>query len=261
MIDQITIAVIQTNLFWEDIKGNINHFERLLHSMKGEPHIVVLPEMFTTGFSMNAEDLAQSESGLTMQWMIKTSESMGFAICGSFIVGEGDKYYNRFYFVSPSGEISRYDKRHLFTFANENITYTKGNQRVVFDYLGWRILPQICYDVRFPVWSRNRSDYDLIINVANFPGTRRNIWNTLLRARAIENQCYVIGANRVGHDGLDISYTGDSQIVGPNGEPIALAKSSIEEIIFATLDINELNSFRKSFPVLNDADDFIIKIY
>lgn len=259
MKKRLSIAIIQGNLLWEDIEANLKYFERQFDSIQGSPHVVILPEMFTTGFSMNANKLAQPANGRTKQWMLDVSKSKGYAICGSYIVSEGTNFYNRFSFVTPKGEIASYNKRHLFTFANENKTYTKGNERVVFDYLGWRILPQICYDIRFPVWSRNRSDYDLIINVANFPGSRRNIWSTLLKARAIENQCYVAGANRVGNDELDISYAGDCQIINPLGEPLSQATPEKEEIIYSTLDIDELNSFRKSFPVLLDADDFMLK--
>ncbi|PKP34425.1 MAG: hypothetical protein CVT98_10830, partial [Bacteroidetes bacterium HGW-Bacteroidetes-15] len=170
MTSKLSLAIIQTNLLWEDIKGNIERFSHKFNEIKGSPHIVLLPEMFTTGFSMNAEKLAEKDDGYTKEWMLRMSNMYGFAICGSYIIKEKNNYFNRFTFVTPQGDVFQYNKRHLFTFANENKKYTSGNERIVFEYLGWKILPQICYDVRFPVWSRNRSDYDLIINVANFPG-------------------------------------------------------------------------------------------
>ena len=175
-----------------------------------------------------------------------------------YIIKEEGKFYNRFLFVTPQGNVYQYDKRHLFTFANENKKYTYGQSRLVFEYLGWRILPQICYDVRFPVWSRNRGDYDLVINVANFPGNRREIWNTLLKARAIENQCYVVAANRVGVDGMDIYYTGDSQVINAVGQPVYQALPGEEKIIYGTLSMDELLDFRHAFPVLPDADSFTL---
>jgi predicted amidohydrolase len=258
MIKNLSIAIVQANLLWEDIEGNIHNFTQKLNSIKDNPHIVILPEMFTTGFSMNPETLAEPEIGRTTKWMLKMAQLKGFAICGSFIIKEDEKYFNRFHFVTPNGSIYKYDKRHLFTFANENIKYTCGSNRLVIEYLGWRILPQICYDVRFPVWSRNKNDYDLIINVANFPGNRREIWSTLLRARAIENQCYVAAANRIGEDELKIYYTGDSQMINAIGQPIAEGLKGEEKIIYGTFNIDELQMFRKKFPVLLDADDFTL---
>lgn len=257
-LKKLNIAIIQANLIWEGISQNISRFEDFISKVEGNPHLIILPEMFTTGFSMNAKELAEPENGETLQWMLKMSKGRGFALCGSFIVEEAGKYYNRFHFVTPLGEVYRYDKRHLFTFANENKRYTCGDKRLVIDYLGWRILPQICYDVRFPVWSRNRKDYDLLLNVANFPGSRREIWNTLLKARAIENQCYVVAANRVGTDGLDLYYTGDSQIIDPVGEILAEILPGAEGIVQGQLCNDELISFRQSFPVLNDADSFTL---
>ena len=256
LIENLEIAIVQADLKWEDINGNIDHITRLLDALEGQPHMVILPEMFTTGFSMNASQLAEPECGSTLRWMLNMASSRGYAICGSYIVREGDSFFNRLHFVTPSGDIHRYDKRHLFTYANENKTYTAGESRLVFEYLGWRILPQICYDVRFPVWSRNRLDYDLLINIANFPGQRRDIWETLLKARAIENQCYVAASNRVGTDGLGIHYTGDSQLISPLGQVVSGLLPGAEGIVRGTFSKVELNKLRESFPVLRDADDF-----
>lgn len=255
-VDNLRVSIVQANLIWENIGENITQLNELLDRVEGDTQLVVLPEMFTTGFSMNAEMLAEPDNGTTLRWMIDTSTAKGYALCGSFIVKEGNNYFNRLHFVTPQGEVYRYDKRHLFTFANENKKYTTGQSRLVLEYLGWRILPQICYDVRFPVWSRNRGDYDLIINVANFPGQRRDIWNTLLKARAIENQCYVAAANRVGSDGLGIYYTGDSQLIGTHGQTISSILPGEVGIIKGCFSSDELDEFRRSFPVLSDADDF-----
>jgi omega-amidase len=256
MIQELKIAITQVDIVWEDIDKNILNYTEIINSIDSDVHIVVLPEMFTTGFSMNAELLAEPVGGKTTKWMQAMSKSKGFAICGSIITKDKGNFYNRFTFITPNGDIFEYDKRHLFTFANENKKYTHGSNRLVFEYLGWRILPQICYDVRFPVWSRNRSDYDLIINVANFPGNRRDIWSTLLKARAIENQCYLAASNRVGNDGLGIYYTGDSVLLNQLGQTIAEALPGEEKVILGTFNMQELMDFRKNFPVLADADSF-----
>lgn len=258
IVDKLNIAIVQAHLLWEQVGGNINRISKILDSIEGKSHIVVLPEMFTTGFSMNAESLAEEPNGFTRNWLLQMAQTKGYAICGSFIIKENGKYYNRFHFVTPDGTCYEYDKRHLFTFANENIKYTPGKERLVFEYLGWRILPQICYDVRFPVWSRSRNDYDLIINVANFPGARRDIWKTLFKARAIENQCYVAASNRVGDDGQGIYYTGDSMLIGYVGQTISQILPGAEGIVHGEFCLSELKEFRKSFPVLNDADGFTL---
>lgn len=258
IVDRLNVAIVQANLLWEQTQGNMQRLASLLDTIEGKPHIVVLPEMFTTGFSMNAESLAEEPMGNTFKWMAHEAKSRGYAICGSYIVSEKGKYYNRFHFVTPQGEYYHYDKRHLFTFANENLKYTPGKERLVFEYLGWRILPQICYDVRFPVWSRSRNDYDLMINVANFPGARRDIWTTLVRARAIENQCFMVASNRVGTDGLGIYYTGDSLLIGSAGQIVADILPGAEGVVQGEFCLSELKAFRKSFPVLNDADGFAL---
>ncbi|MFO8022188.1 MAG: amidohydrolase [Perlabentimonas sp.] len=260
MIKDLKISIVQANLAWENIELNRANFARILYSIDCSPHIVVLPEMFTTGFSMNAEELAEPVNGATTQWMQNIAKEKGFAICGSIIIKNEGNFYNRFLFVAPEGKVYEYDKRHLFTFANENKRYTYGQSRLVFEYLGWRILPQICYDVRFPVWSRNRGDYDLMINVANFPAERREIWTTLLKARAIENQCYVAASNRVGTSGMDIYYTGDSVLLNALGEPVCEALPGQERVITGTFNKECLEKFRKDFPVLPDADDFSLNM-
>ena len=255
-VGELSVATLQANLLWEDIEGNILKLSEMLDTINGKPNIVILPEMFTTGFSMNASQLAEEPNGKTFNWMLKTSKSKGFALCGSFIVREGSRFFNRFHFVTPSGSFFVYDKRHLFSYANEDKIYTPGEHRLVFEYMGWRIMPQICYDVRFPVWTRNRDDYDLLINVASFPGARREIWRTLLKARAIENQCYVAASNRVGIDGLGHYYTGDSMLINSVGHPVAEILPGAEGIAQSSFSMAELIEFRKQFPVLLDADEF-----
>lgn len=254
----LNIAIVQADLIWEDKARNIQKFNTLLEDIKGQPDIVLLPEMFTTGFSMSARQLAETANGDTVSWMKRVAATKEFALGGSIIIEEGGNHFNRFYVVTPKGETFQYDKRHLFRMGNENELYSRGTQRVVFEYLGWRIMLNICYDLRFPVWSRNQRDYDLLINVANFPAPRREVWNTLLKARAIENQCYVAAVNRVGTDGMNISYTGDSQIVSPKGLVMNMADENKETIIYGSLDMKELIEFREKFPVLLDLDDFEI---
>lgn len=253
---ELNVAVVQANLLWENIDGNISRLSGIIDTLQDKPNILILPEMFTTGFSMNAQHLAEEPNGETYRWMLKTSKEKGFAMCGSFIVREGNKFFNRFHFVTPNGSLFIYDKRHLFSYADEHKTFTPGQHRIVFEYMGWRIMPQICYDVRFPVWTRNRGDYDLLINVASFPAKRRRIWSTLLKARAIENQCYVAASNRVGEDGLGHYYTGDSMLINTVGEPIADILPGAEGIIQSNLSMAELIEFRKQFPVLLDADEY-----
>ncbi len=256
----IETSIIQCDLAWESVDENISRFDSIIKTIKEDPHIVILPEMFTTGFTMNPRPFAEPSNGKTTQWLLRNAKEYGFAICGSIIIVESDKYYNRFLFATPAGELFEYNKRHLFSIGKEHIEYTSGSDRVVIDYLGWRILPQICYDLRFPVWSRNRNDYDLMINVANFPGSRREVWNTLLKARAIENQCYVAAANRVGIDGMNISYTGDSQLVNARGQVVAQQEQNEEGIISTSFNLKELIDFRIKFPVLPDADEFSINL-
>ncbi len=257
-VSNLCVAVIQSDLKWEDVDSNLHHFSNTINSLQKEYHIVLLPEMFTTGFSMNARKLAEPVNGKTTKWMLSLSKSKNFAIGGSIILKDGDNYYNRFLLVTPEGEIHEYNKRHLFSLGNEHIEYSPGTKRVTINYLGWRILPQICYDLRFPVWSRNRNDYDLLINVANFPGSRRDVWNTLLKARALENQCFVAAANRVGSDGMGIIYTGDSQLIDARGKIVAQLEPNKEGVITACFSIDELYDFRKKFPILPDADNFEI---
>jgi predicted amidohydrolase len=252
------LSVIQPDLVWEDKSMNLNNLERLILPLSGNTDIVVLPEMFNTGFTMNVKTHAEPPEGKTFEWMSAMCRTGKFAVCGTYMVTTGISVYNRWIFVGPSGEIHFYDKRHTFTMGEEDKYITPGNSRVVFKYGGFRISPYICYDLRFPVWSRNRNDTDLMIYAANWPVARRSVWNILLKARAIENQCYVAGSNRIGTDGNGISYSGDSAIIDPRGEIIIMADAGPEQCITAEISIEELNEFRKKFPVLNDADKFTL---
>jgi len=255
----LKIAVFQFHLEWENIQANLETVGRMLERLSADVDIVFLPEMFSTGFTMNASKVAETMNGETMNWLKMRSSAYQTAICGSLVIQEGGTFYNRLVFVEPSGTVSYYDKRHLFTMGGEEKAYTRGKSRLIVDYLGWRICPLICYDLRFPVWSRNLKSYDLLVYSANWPEQRSLVWNTLLQARAIENQSYVVGVNRVGADGNKISYSGQSQVIDAKGNSIALAKEYDEEIISAEISYSELAGFRKKFPVLDDADRFSIE--
>jgi omega-amidase len=252
------ISVIQSNIAWEDKPRNFQNLAELISPLSDKTDIVVLPEMFNTGFSMNPAQLGESQSGETFGWMKSIAEMGNFGVCGSYIVKENENFFNRWVFVSPDSEEWHYDKRHLFSIGGEDRLFSAGNERLIFTYRGVKISPYICYDLRFPVWSRNRNDSDLMIYSANWPETRRDVWNTLLKARAIENQCYVAGSNRTGTDDNGIRYCGESMIINPRGEIIASAGSETECAVSAGLSLTELSDFRKKFPVLNDADDFNI---
>ena len=195
----INVTLIQSDIIWEDKVSNLKNYQNKISQIESTD-LIVLPEMFTTGFSMNPKDISETMSGETIQWMKSNASKMNSAICGSIIIEEDDKYFNRFIWVNPDGSICQYDKKHLFSFAGEDKNYTAGNEKIIIEYKGWKICPLVCYDLRFPVWSRNSEDYDLLIYVANWPTKRKLAWKSLLVARAIENQCYVIGVNRVGKD-------------------------------------------------------------
>ena len=255
----MNVTVVQPDIIWENIEGNLSRLSELIKPLYGSTDIVVLPEMFTTGFTMNTAQMAEPKDGLTYKWMQKVSSDGDLAICGSYIVKESGCFYNRWNFVSPDNSV-HYDKRHLFRMGNEETFFTGGKERVIFGFRGVRIMPSICYDLRFPVWSRNNGSYDLLINSANWPDSRQMVWNTLLRARAIENQCYVAASNRVGTDGKGIEYRGDSMILDPKGEVLAKGMENSECIFTFNISMEELFSFREKFPVLRDADDFIINL-
>jgi len=236
-------------------------FEEKINGIKEKTEIVVFPEMFSTGFSMNPERLAETMDGNTIQWMKKIATQKKIILTGSVIIKDGDNFFNRLIWMLPNGEYGCYDKRHLFAYGDEDQHYTSGNKRLIASVKGWKINLLVCYDLRFPVWSRQQTqeelEYDLLIYVANWPERRIHAWKTLLQARAIENQCYVIGVNRTGNDGKNIYYTGESMVVNAMGE-VLYYKAHDEDIFTITLEKESLEEIRNKFPFWKDADAFMI---
>ena len=275
----LTITGIQTTLHWEDKKANLQMFEEKIFSISQRTEIVVLPEMFSTGFSMQPEKLAETMEGETLKWMKQVAARKKIILTGSLIIKDspaplhaekgsvGEVYYNRLVWALPNGQVGWYDKRHLFAYGDEDQHYTRGKKRLISSVNGWKINLLVCYDLRFPVWSRQSPspaeeagsglEYDVLIYVANWPERRINAWTTLLRARAIENQCYVIGVNRTGEDGNKIHYTGDSMAIDPLGETLYHNKDD-EDIFTVSLDKSVLEKAREKFPFWKDADNFKI---
>lgn len=253
----LRLNLVQARLQWSDPASNRAHLETLMRdSAASDLH--VLPEAFTTGFLGERRDQDEDMSGETVAWLQSTAVSLDAAICGSAVISDPVGRRNRWLFAAPDGQLEHYDKRHLFSFAGEDKRYVAGNERVVFEYNGWRICPQICYDLRFPVWCRSRDDYDLMIFVANWPSPRIAAWDTLLRARAIENQCFVIGVNRVGEDGRGTPYPGHSACYGPLGETV-IEPWGEEGSCQATIDLERVRGIRKDFPFAAEADDFSLR--
>lgn len=257
-MNNLIVTIIQTHLYWEDSVKNIAHFDAKINAIIEPTDIIVLPEMFTTGFTMNPKLLAEDHGGMGLQWMIQKSKEKNCVIVGSISIKESDKFYNRLYWVKPDGCYEFYDKRHLFKMGNEHHYYTAGDKKILIEYKGWKICPLICYDLRFPVWSRNRKNntYDVLIYVANWPEVRAYPWKQLLIARAIENQAYVVGVNRIGEDGNAISHSGDSSVINPKGELIIAMQSNQDITETVSLSYPYLQDFRKAFPVILDGDEF-----
>jgi predicted amidohydrolase len=269
------LLLLQTDPQWLSPDENRRRAEELIdRSMSTNPEqidLVVLPEMFATGFAVEPEGAAEGVVGgatdrttepaenKTLKWMQKTAARLDAAIAGSVAVKDNEKYYNRLYFVRPDGSFTKYDKRHLFSYSGEDKHYTAGTERTVVEWRGWRILMQVCYDLRFPVFSRNTGDYDMILYPANWPTVRIHPWNTLLRARAIENACYAVGVNRTGTDPYT-SYSGGTALIDFKGATLAAASDNQEEAVLCEADIETLRAFRAKFPVLDDADDFILNL-
>lgn len=249
------ITLVQTDLVWENKVRNLAAIERLLKQQEELADVYLLPEMFSTGFSMQPDGLAEPMNGETVTWMHHLAAEKQALVAGSLIIRENGHYYNRFIAMGPDGLVAVYDKRHLFRMSGEEQHYQSGHQRIVFEWKGWKILPQICYDLRFPVWIRNRQDYDLILFVANWPEPRRDVWLTLLKARALENQAYVAAVNRTGRDGKGILHVGDSQIIDPKGRVLSEG-GGLDGLVTASLDRDELLRFRDKFPVHLDQDNF-----
>jgi omega-amidase len=254
------ISIIQPSTIWENKDANFSNLEQLLRNNFEVTDLVVLPEMFSTGFSLNASNLAEETGGKTATWLHSMALKGKFAICGSFIVVSNSKYYNRFLFVNSEDNNFFYDKRHLFSIAGESNVFTQGNSRKIITYCGVRLFPIICYDLRFPVWCRNRGDYDVLICVASWPDVRREAWNSLLKARAIENQCYVIGVNRTGTDNEGFNYAGDSVIIDPLGKILVKVNDYEQGSGTAEISLSELQAFRERFPFLKDSDKFEINL-
>lgn len=269
----LSITTIQTDLYWEDKEANLRMLEEKINNVREKMEVVVLPEMFTTGFSMNPERLAEKMDGSTVAWMKKIAAAKNIILTGSVIIEDEGNYYNRLLWILPNGQGGYYDKRHRFAYAGEDEHYAAGNKRFIASVKGWKINLQVCYDLRFPVWSRQsmhshlpeedgkgplEAEYDLLIYVANWPARRILAWKTLLAARAIENQSYVIGVNRTGTDGHDIYYSGESMIVDPMGE-VLYTKEHEEDIFTISLQKQKLDEVRTKLPFLKDADRFHIE--
>jgi omega-amidase len=257
-MQDLKITLIQSDLHWKSAQANLAMFEEKIWKIEEPTDLIILPEMFNTGFTMDAKEVAEPMNYQTFKWMKQMAAQTKAVVTGSLIIREGDKYYNRLIWMEPEGSFSIYDKRHLFRMAEEHQVFTAGDKKMIKEIKGWKICPLICYDLRFPVWSRNVNNaYDLLIYVANWPQARSVAWNTLLRARAMENLSYAVGVNRIGNDGNGIYYSGDSAFIGPKGEEIFLAYDK-ELIHTQTLNYKDLQSFREKFPANLDADGFII---
>lgn len=258
----LTITLIQSDIFWEDKKANLKSFSQKINSITERSQLIVLPEMFSTGFSADT-DLAESEEDITLNWMRQTCITKGVALIGSLMIKEKDNYFNRCYCVLPNGHYRSYDKRHLFPLGEEASRFTRGNKRLICSINGWKLCLQICYDLRFPVWCRQQNsegipEYDVLLNIANWPLKREDLWHALLKARAIENQCFSVGLNRIGKDGNGIVYNGGSCVFDPLGVQIHDIYNT-EAVYTFTLHKEELEKIRTDFPFLSDADFFFIQ--
>lgn len=258
-MQNLNVAIIQADLSWENPSINLSYFTKEIAKLTDKADVIVLPEMFTTGFTMNASRLAETENGESLAWLKQQAKQHNACITGTLIIKENQNYFNRLYWVFPDGEYKIYNKKHLFTLAKEHQTYTAGVEKLIVVYKGWKICPLVCYDLRFPVWARNTEDYDILIYVANWPKIRTSAWDALLKARAIENMCYCVGVNRVGTDGNDYPYSGHSAVYDALGEQITqknnhcLAFSEIHSLNYATL-----HHLRNKLGFLNDRDQFEI---
>ncbi|HRD57919.1 MAG TPA: amidohydrolase [Ferruginibacter sp.] len=263
----LSITIIQTHLHWENKEANLRMLEDKIRNIGERTEVVLLPEMFSTGFSMRPAELAESMHGETVAWMKEISEKYKIVLAGSVIIKEEEKFYNRFIWMLPNGQYGTYDKRHLFAFAGEHLQYTAGNKRAIASVKGWKINLQVCYDLRFPVWARQQlqtkedgekvPEYDVLIYVANWPERRSHAWKTLICARAIENQCYVIGVNRVGKDGNNLYHSGNSLVIDPLGE-VLYHQADEEDVFTITLQKEHLENIRTKFPFWKDGDQFNI---
>ncbi len=259
MKEKLKITIIQSELHWENADANRTMFSKKIAEIEDETDLIVLPEMFSTGFSMDAKNLAEESNGETFKWMVHEAKKNNCAITGSVIISENNQFYNRLFFVFPNGSFQKYDKKHTFTLAKEHEIYSKGTEQLIVDYKGWKICPLVCYDLRFPVWARNTEDYDILIYVANWPKVRTLAWDTLLRARAIENMAYCVGVNRVGYDGNDHEYSGHSAVYDVLGKQISTKDFETELTETIVLKKQNIEANRKKLQFLNDRDAFTLK--
>lgn len=261
MAENLRVSMVQSHIIWEDKNENLGYYGELLRRISGKTDLAVLPETFSTGFTMNIEPLADEADGITVNTIKKWAADYKMAVAGSFIAKDNGKYYNRAFFITSEGDSLFYDKRHLFQMGHEDQYFTAGDKRLVVSYRGWNICLLVCYDLRFPVWSRNvNNEYDLLIYCANWPEARKKVWKILLQARAIENMSYVCGVNRVGIDGKGFTYRGDSLIISPKGKKLADAGKREEVTRTVSLSMDEVSELRSKFPAWKDADDFTINL-
>jgi len=263
-MNDLRVSIIQADLLWEDKSGNLKKFENYFSELKGRQDLIVLPEMFSTGFIVDTRALAEKPGGPTMEWMKEQAEAMGCVITGSLVIEDHGQVFNRLVWMKPDGTYDTYDKRHLFRFGNEHLQFSNGSSKLVTDLNGWKICPLVCYDLRFPVWSKNtysegRYEYDLLLFLANWPGRRSYAYRQLLIARAIENQSYVIGVNRVGVDGKGTLHQGDSAVLDYLGKHIIEIPPDVEDVETVTLSYQKLQDFRAGFTVGLDWDQFEIR--
>jgi predicted amidohydrolase len=254
----MNILLLQTDIAWQQPEKNRARARQIIDASPAAD-VIVLPEMFTTGFCTQPKDVAEKANTETLAWMQHVAKEKNAALAGSLATEENGRYYNRFYFVKPDGSFAAYNKRHLFSYAGEHKEYTGGSERVIVEHCGVRMLLQVCYDLRFPVFARNRGDYDMILYVACWPTSRIEAWNTLLRARAIENQCYVAGVNRTGSEPAG-EYSGGTALINYLGKTVATAESDKEQALLGSVDLQAQRDFRKKFPALDDADNFTIHV-
>jgi predicted amidohydrolase len=256
MKKELHITLVETDLIWENPDANRKQLEQKILEHTTATDVFILPEMFTCGFTMNPKNVAEPFKGATYRWLQELTSKTGAAICGSFPVAENNSYRNRFLFTTPDGQSYTYDKKHSFTLAGEHLAYEAGQEKVLFEYLGWRICPMICYDLRFPVWSRNTNDYDLLIYVANWPKPRINAWDALLKARGIENMSYCIGVNRIGLDGNGHEYPGHSAVYDVLGNQLELQQDPKSGLLSGRLNKNSIGKYRSKLNFLEDRDHF-----
>ena len=260
----LTVAAVQYDIQWLDKESNFHHLEKLFEKHFDEnvaADLLLLPETFSTGFCINKEGVEETENGgTTLKWLKKIAQQYNCVVAGSVLVSKNDKKVNRFYWVFSDGTVEHYDKRHLFRLGNEQDHVEQGQNRKIITINGIKILPLVCYDLRFPVWSRNRQDYDLMVNVANWPALRRHVWDTLLKARAMENQTFVVGVNRIGEDGRNTPHSGGTTIIDFSGETIVCADDNQQQIITTQLDFSKLEKFKDDFPAFLDADEFELPV-